>query len=1490
MLELNHIHLRNFGPPDARYEQVDLDLSGTGEPIAEPALFDEAAEGGHAQRRPSPASLLLLPNGGGKGILLHALKSTITPYRHRDNESLRKFTISNRQPTHVVLEWADRRNGQLLVTAQIMTTDSKGELSRLFYTFRPGPQLKTSQLPFIRDGKWTSYEDYVSFLRQLRTDSVAEFDSGEGLDAWEHLQARLGLVPDLFAIQWKMNISEGAAGDAFARNSGGHFIEWLLRQVADTDRYQGLSERFTNYCREIDNHDSLRTQHQYATTMRQRCQSVDEAYKKHRHAQGDADNAGQLLADLNASIIARQNELTFDIAELQATKENIRTQKEEAETVHDLARRRRSHVVSCELEMKHKELTARIESEKTDVADAEVDSRAWPAVTIAINRQAASNDLHALQQMMSAAEDSLAAAQQRLHTAAARVRLAYTQALEAMDHDATKLEGEIKQWQSTTVNYRKEWHQLHTLITRTETEAAGHQRLIQQATAELEHARDVGHIGSDEDASDALARLTEATKQAKQALLEAEGALEEAQPAAEEARRAADTKTIEATEASRLAADLQRELSHHRTTAGEILAGGLVSELSETDQRVLANTDALTWLDEHAEDLTDRCRESIAAAEQEKTQPRRNAEEAQRLLSALSTPGGLLPPRPAVRSVCALLDSKGIAAVSGWQWLRDNQQLDMHEEIIRAHPELVDGVIVNTTADVQAAKRELEEADLLPPAAVVIAASDTFGVQQPGDDRLRTLPRPTPAMHDEQEASRECERVTEWLEEANDRLAELNKRIATYEHLDRDLSDWHRGLGGKSADTLIEHATAAAERATQLHEQAEVATTEAEARAHTLANAKTHRRDAAERAPQLQRITDHVERVVNNHIKAAQAQRDIDAIDTDNQRRHQQITTLQHQVEAAEAEHERVRDELTKLNVRISSFQTERDTIPHFTEAEGDIAHPSETLPALPELKADYDLAHNAYREASIGSVLRDQVAEAQQRLTDLQQQWGRQDASTQERAEQLRHDARAADPTQRRLAYDDALARERDANERLQQVEHEAAVVTERRKNARPGQGRSRWLEDHEHPEKWTPTDTDDADRLITSADDQIASAESTIAHLKPLLSQHQRDYTEKEKIAQRFNVLAATTAEASDGLSTDADVTACTESIDVVETQVKDAIELHKRYKTTLKTATHTLQVAVNAMQLANEQSEFTNIEFDLKRQIAHISPEQLPILAADWVEAFDTFTATLLTDLRQADNRRNDLVEIVTTHVRDAIQILKRAQRAARVPDGDSPWAGKPFLSIRFSECNNELIASSARTIVDRIARRHRKTKASGLDLVLASLREAVPNGFDVKILKPTPVGGMSMVPIDRMGKEFSGGQDLTGSILLYCVLAILKSADRTARNNGHGGPLFLDNPLGRANADYLMDLQFKIAKAMNVQLICTTPLSEDSAIQRFPLQIHMINDAAVREGTCLIRVASHTREQIAPPPHDPDRDAPPPTGLVGTAHLYRKDTQT
>ncbi|NEE41550.1 hypothetical protein G3M53_91335, partial [Streptomyces sp. SID7982] len=63
----------------------------------------------------------------------------------------------------------------------------------------------------------------------------------------------------------------------------------------------------------------------------------------------------------------------------------------------------------------------------------------------------------------------------------------------------------------------------------------------------------------------------------------------------------------------------------------------------------------------------------------------------------------------------------------------------------------------------------------------------------------------------------------------------------------------------------------------------------------------------------------------------------------------------------------------------------------------------------------------------------------------------------------------------------------------------------------------------------------------------------------------------------------------------------------------------------------------------------------------------------------------------------------------------------------------------------------------------------------------------------------------VPVGQMGDVFSGGQLLTAAIALYCTMAALRSNDRGRDRHRHAGTLFLDNPIGRANATYLLELQ-------------------------------------------------------------------------------------
>src|SRR5262249_21614389 len=118
-----------------------------------------------------------------------------------------------------------------------------------------------------------------------------------------------------------------------------------------------------------------------------------------------------------------------------------------------------------------------------------------------------------------------------------------------------------------------------------------------------------------------------------------------------------------------------------------------------------------------------------------------------------------------------------------------------------------------------------------------------------------------------------------------------------------------------------------------------------------------------------------------------------------------------------------------------------------------------------------------------------------------------------------------------------------------------------------------------------------------------------------------------------------------------------------------------------------------------------------------------------------------------------------------------------------------------------------------------------------IVLDAVRSAVvrrtaegEHAFAVTIMKPNAAMFDTTVGVERLATEFSGGQRPTAAILLYCTLAALRSYVRGQERSADPGVLFLDNPIGKANAEYLLDLQIAVAERHGVQLIYTTGISD------------------------------------------------------------------
>jgi hypothetical protein len=189
-----------------------------------------------------------------------------------------------------------------------------------------------------------------------------------------------------------------------------------------------------------------------------------------------------------------------------------------------------------------------------------------------------------------------------------------------------------------------------------------------------------------------------------------------------------------------------------------------------------------------------------------------------------------------------------------------------------------------------------------------------------------------------------------------------------------------------------------------------------------------------------------------------------------------------------------------------------------------------------------------------------------------------------------------------------------------------------------------------------------------------------------------------------------------------------------------------------------------------------------------------------------------------------------------------------------------------------------------VVDRVAEERRSGRGpqqrDGMSLLLRGVRAAMPKGVRAEMLKPDAVLRTERLRVSEIRDVFSGGQQLTAAIVLYCTMASLRAHQRGEGRRPHAGVLFLDNPIGRASAGYLLELQFGVAQALGVQLIYTTGLFDAGALSAFPLIIRLRNDADLRAGRKYLSVADRAVQHVA------ELTAPDGTGRLAATRIYRR----
>ncbi|MFF1422917.1 hypothetical protein ACFVX7_35480, partial [Streptomyces sp. NPDC058280] len=326
-------------------------------------------------------------------------------------------------------------------------------------------------------------------------------------------------------------------------------------------------------------------------------------------------------------------------------------------------------------------------------------------------------------------------------------------------------------------------------------------------------------------------------------------------------------------------------------------------------------------------------------------------------------------------------------------------------------------------------------------------------------------------------------------------------------------------------------------------------------------------------------------------------------------------------------------------------------------------------------------------------------------------------------------------------------------------------------------------------------------------------------------------------------------------------------------------------------LSTAEAAVREASDVLVRHANSTRYEQVRTPARQQIRELPASALPEHAAQWALAFAPRLRVLTDELAQLERNRDSIVDRLRGLVESALTTLRSAQRLSRLPEGLGEWSGQEFLRIRFEEPDRSVLAERLGEVIDEATsaalKKNSDLRRDGMSLLLRGVQAALqPKGVAVEILKPDAVLRAERVPVGQMGDVFSGGQLLTAAIALYCTMAALRSNDRGRDKHRHAGTLFLDNPIGRANATYLLELQRAVSDALGVQLLYTTGLFDTTALAEFPLVIRLRNDADLRAGLKYISVEEHLRPGL--PQQDPDGE--PVHGEITATRMFKRTPES
>ncbi|WP_405495541.1 hypothetical protein [Streptomyces sp. NBC_00096] len=1480
MYELSRVRVCSAGPAGARFQDVILDFSGAGQPVAavQENLFETAAQ----VVRPSPASVVFLENGGGKSVLLKLLFSVVLPGRRQvkdapDPRLLEDFVLA-RDVSHIALEWMHATTGRLLVTAktlcwkdQVVSTVAENLIEH-WYAFHPSPTLGLDSLPIVEHGKYRSLSSYRECVKELGAqDQRLQLSWPKSQEEWTDLLDHLGLDPELFRYQRAMNKDEGEAVHAFTLDSDGGFVDFLLKAVYDHKSLNDLASLVSTYAHKLAGRKDLLLElsfvEQALTLLEPLIEATDAVSKARTHTHRTAED----MARFNGQVQARLRVDTERLALLQRQEQSRSVQFTHAA---GLTRRWAATVAS----QRHKLAQLRFAKAKSDAEEAARDRQAaqdlvngWGAVGPVerhLNKSAAARELALLLQQGDLAAEPALQARQRAARALAQGLLALK---EHAEKTSGALRGDVHTHRKAEKDSRRAREEALKNADRAETRA---RELLEQIGAvrnDAEKAVVDGLVSS----IDGVPRAAGEALQTREHAADKISALE----------REEESVDLQHTQAQKLlsAAIGDEATARGRSEQAQQRLGTAVSRASalEAEARAVALLGSAVSLEADAQVLLEQLGAAIV-----QTERRRVTLEVERARDALARlalkDGHRLPPPQVVGDACRLLaqSEPRIDAWPGWEYIAEFSTEQREEMIVRA-PHLVSGVLLNSADDQDRAREILARAAPTAYYVTVSTVAALWKAEGPAAQGvLFTLPF-NAALYDDVAAEAEHKTVEERWARSEEQLQQLQAAQQHDEKLRQRIAQWREDYpAGALADlqeacAIAGKTLSAAEGATAGHRLVihGLAERREEIRGELRDTRKEHERwqETSRRLTGLGERLAHIptwrEQITAAHEEHAEHQQQ--AMDAeDSAEEHRQTAEG---LDAALQEQRRAADEAARQWAELPGAQEMR--------FEG--KPPSDPVPVLREA---YERAQVNFDQANVPQELRNRLDRAEEDAREAAVGYSALPQADQTIARELLRTPEALDERSRA----EALELARQALSAAEKKDTRAAVEQGKCDNALSGrlkELRGLTADGTVPMPAGDAVDTiDRGSQSVTEAEKQHATAREAEAAALGLKTAAAEETSRAEDAAKAFEQLTQTLVDTAENADADPYVG----DGDAAWTDYLRLSNDAKRARESLNRSEKLLRGAAEQIRRHAAADRYTPLTIPVRQQIIELSVEQTAEQAAGWLAALQTRERSLHDDISKVNQHRQTIVEHLKGESDKALSLLRSAQKLSRLPQSLKDWAGQEFIHFAFQPQPDELLLPRLGDLAEEASAGQtsdgRKVARDGMSLLLRAVHTAVPTGFKVHVLKPDRAVRTERVRVSKVKNVFSGGQQLTAAILLYCTMAALRANQRGRQRSPHSGVLFLDNPIGRANADYLLDLQRQVAQAHGVQLVYTTGLYDEKALGQFPLLVRLRNDADLRAARKYLVVDEVFRPYLDDlPPEDG-------TGRIESARIFRRETSS